>query len=35
MILGRVKSIFALGIVDEDNGQMHLIFGSSCKTSDF
>ncbi|MDZ4877140.1 MAG: hypothetical protein CLLPBCKN_006575 [Chroococcidiopsis cubana SAG 39.79] len=23
------------GIVDEDNGQMHLIFGSSCKTSDF
>jgi len=24
-----------VGIVDEDNGHMHLVFGSSCKTSDF
>ncbi len=35
MILELMKSIFALGIVDEDSGQLHLIFGSDSKTSDF
>jgi len=30
-----LKSIFALGIVDEDRGQLHLLFGSWAKTSDF
>ncbi|RUT04563.1 hypothetical protein DSM107010_57430 [Chroococcidiopsis cubana SAG 39.79] len=30
-----MKSIFTLGIVDEDSGQLYLVFGSSAKTSDF
>jgi len=32
---GTGEKYIPCGIVDEDNGQMHLVFGSSFKTSDF
>ena len=35
MIWESKKNIFALGIVDEDTGQLYVNFGSSYKTSDF
>ena len=35
MIWESKKNIFALGIVDEDAGQLYVNFGSSYKTSDF
>lgn len=33
--MGCEEKYTPLGIVDEDNGQLHLTFGSSAKTSDF
>ena len=32
---GTDEKYIPCGIVDEDSGQLHLIFGSSSKTSDF
>jgi Rhodopirellula transposase DDE domain len=33
--MGCKEKYIPCGIVDEDNGQLHIIFGSSYKTSDF
>lgn len=33
--MGCEEKYIPCGIVDEDNGQLHIIFGSSYKTSDF
>lgn len=33
--MGCKEKYIPCGIVDEDNGQLYINFGSSCKTSDF
>lgn len=33
--MGCKEKYIPCGIVDEDSGQLHIIFGSSYKTSDF
>jgi hypothetical protein len=33
--MGCDEKYIPFGLVDEDSGQLHLTFGSSCKTSDF
>lgn len=33
--MGGEEKYIPFGLVDEDSGRLHLMFGSSCKTSDF